>query len=808
MDSEEITVCTIMSKNYLAHARVFTDSFLKNNPNGKVFVLLVDDVNNKFVPSKEKFSLVNLEEIGIENVDSFCFKYTILEQNTGAKAHFIKYLFEKYKLKKLAYFDPDILFTNSLENLWNVLGKKSIVITPHLTEPLTDDKKPSEYDILRSGSYNLGFIALSNSKTTQNFIQWWIPHLMKHGFSDVNKGIFTDQKWIDLVPSLFDDVFIIRHPGYNVAFWNLLQRNIIISNNKVEVNGKPMYFFHFSGFSPEDMENVSIHQTRFTLKNLPTVRPLFELYRDLLVENGHLDIKDWKCKFDYFNNGVRIPPQARKIYNEALESGKNFKNPFHTESTKSFFKFLNENVDGKQPIITRLWHKIYKDREDLHELFHDPLGRDRQDFVNWLESSYEREYGFDKIFFESFLTRISSTQSNSNNTKLISETNQRKKENRNWSDSTQAGINISGYFKGEFGVAESARNFVFAIKSAGIPCVLNNINSTIHRNNDNTFSKFEKENPYPINLTVVNADTSKMLYDTFSSKYFRDKYNIAVWAWELENFPSILASSFSYYDEIWTLSNFVANTISKSSSIPVLKITCPVEIDEVKLVPDKEKFGLKKSDYVFLFIFDFQSVFERKNPLGLIEAFKKSFEKNENVKLVIKCINGSQFTDQYKKLIQACEEQNIKLFEEHFEKDELLSLLASCDCYVSLHRSEGFGLTIAEAMLAKKPIIATEYGGNTDFMNSTNSYPVKYKLIKLEKDFGPYEKGNVWAEPDIEHASSLMKSVFENQKMAEEKGIEASNYIKNKMNYNVMGNEILKRVKNIIKIHQSVKENL
>ncbi len=330
MDSEEITVCTIISKNYLAHARVFTDSFLKNNPNGKVFVLLVDDVGNKLIPSKEKFTLVNVDEIGIEALDSFCFKYTILEQNTGAKAHFLKYLFEKYELKKLAYFDPDILFTNSLENLWKVLDKKSIVLTPHLTEPLTDDKKPSEYDILRSGTYNLGFIALSNSKTTQNFIEWWIPHLMKHGYSDVNKGIFTDQKWIDLVPSLFDDVFIIRHPGYNVAYWNLSQRNIKISDNKVEVNEKPMYFFHFSGFSPEDIENVSKHQTRFTLKNLPTVRPLFELYRDLLVENGYLDIKDWKCKFDYFENGIRIPPQARKIFAEALETGKKFDNPFHS----------------------------------------------------------------------------------------------------------------------------------------------------------------------------------------------------------------------------------------------------------------------------------------------------------------------------------------------------------------------------------------------------------------------------------------------------------------------------------------------
>ena len=137
--SSQITICTIISKNYLPHARILTETFLKNNPDGKVFILLVDSIDNKFDPQKEKFTLINIEEIGIKNIESYCFKYTILEQNTGAKAQFLKYLFENYKLKKLAYFDPDIIFTNNLENLWKLLDEKSIVLTPHLTEPLSDE---------------------------------------------------------------------------------------------------------------------------------------------------------------------------------------------------------------------------------------------------------------------------------------------------------------------------------------------------------------------------------------------------------------------------------------------------------------------------------------------------------------------------------------------------------------------------------------------------------------------------------------------------------------------------------------------
>jgi len=260
MSSNQITICTIISKNYLAHARTFTDSFLKFHPDGKVFVLLVDDVSNNFEPEKEQFSLVNITEIGIPNLESFCFKYNILEQNTSVKAHFLKFLFEKYNLKKLAYFDPDILFTNKLENLWKLLDTKTIILTPHITSPIEDGRRPTEYDILRCGSYNLGFIGLKNNETTTKFLNWWIPHLMEHGFIDIENGLFVDQKWIDLVPTIFDDVYIIRHPGYNIAYWNLMHRKVQILGNKVEVNGKPVYFIHFSGFSPENMENVSKHQ--------------------------------------------------------------------------------------------------------------------------------------------------------------------------------------------------------------------------------------------------------------------------------------------------------------------------------------------------------------------------------------------------------------------------------------------------------------------------------------------------------------------------------------------------------------------
>ena len=800
MSTDKITICSIISKNYLAHARTLTDSFLKTNPGGKVFVLLVDNLDDKFEPEKENFTLINLNQIGLENQANFCFKYTILEQNTGVKAHFLKYLLEQYNLKKILYFDPDILFTNSLENIWKLLDKKSIVLTPHLTAPILDDKKPSEYDIMRSGKFNLGFIGLANTKTTTKFLEWWIPHLMEEGYSDVEKGMFTDQKWIDLVPSLFEDVFIIRHPGYNVAYWNLMQRNVKISNGKITVNEKPMYFFHFSGFSPENAENVSKHQNRFVLKDIKSTRPLFELYRDWLVENGYLEIKNWKCKFDYFDNGIKIPNEARKIYSEVLEQNLDFGNPFETSNSRPFISYLNESIDNKHPIITKLWYQIYKERTDIQEKFPDPINKDRISFVQWADNSLKKEYGFDKIFLPSHIlensNKFETTQEQ--DSKLILQED--FKEKRHFSKikvGEKLGINVSGYLKGQFGVAESARSFVWAIKKAGIPHVLNNIGVEIHENEDKTFTNFHKENPYSVNLIVVNADQSDVFYNMVGADYFEGKYNIGIWAWELPNFPSAWLSSEKYYDEIWVLSNFVSGNLAKSLSIPVVRMTCPLEIDDSKLVRNRSKFGLLENTFVFLFIFDFLSVFERKNPMAIINAFKKAFAENEKVVLFIKSINGSKFPTEFKKLKQSCHNEKIKLIDEHMDKNDILSLISSCDCYVSLHRSEGTGLTMAEAMYAGKPVIATGYGGNTDFMNINNSFLVKHKLVTLEKDYGPYKKGNSWAEPDIDHAASQMKYVFNNQEKARNIAKSGSEFIKLNLNSKVSGEEILTRLKNL-----------
>jgi glycosyltransferase involved in cell wall biosynthesis len=368
-------------------------------------------------------------------------------------------------------------------------------------------------------------------------------------------------------------------------------------------------------------------------------------------------------------------------------------------------------------------------------------------------------------------------------------------------DATHAslGVNISGYVNSEFGLGEGVRGTIRAIQAAGIPFVINNCNfNTMHRKLDCSYTDFSPDNPHPINIVQVNADVIHTFINSTSPDYFRGKYNIGYWAWELPEFPQQWLPAFNLFHEIWTPSNYCAEAIAPFSFLPVLKFMHSISLSQPSL--PKQALELPENKFIFLFIFDFSSVFERKNPLAVIEAFQRAFgKKNQDVLLVIKFSNSRYYPKQLQQLKAAVADfQNIKLLENYLLKTEINALIFHCNCYVSLHRSEGFGLTMAEAMFYGKPVIATGYSANTEFMNVGNSFLVKYSLKELTKDYGCYQKGSVWAEPDTEHAASLMQYVFHNYQEALQIGAKAAQDVQSELNPQKIGAKIKKRLEYIM----------
>ncbi len=371
------------------------------------------------------------------------------------------------------------------------------------------------------------------------------------------------------------------------------------------------------------------------------------------------------------------------------------------------------------------------------------------------------------------------------------------------------GVNISGLIQSEKGLGSAVRSDIEALKTARIPYVLNNITDLGSVNADKTYDSkdFFPSNPYLFNLIHVNPDVFVNFANEANMPYFDGHYNIGYWVWELDEFPEEWTRLAYYLDEIWTPSDFsfqaISKAILKTVKIPVTKIPHCISLspspENIPIEKEAVRSGLNipPDVFMFLFIFDFQSEIERKNPFSVVEAFKKAFSPSDKAMLFLKTSHSEFNKKEFYLLLNSVKGYNVTIADSVYTKEQVYSLMNACDCYVSLHRSEGFGLTMAEAMALGKPVIATGYSGNMDFMNMDNSYPVYYRLVKVDGDYGAYKKGNIWAEPDIEAAADYMRRVFDNRTEAETVGARGREFIKKYYNIDKIGIEYKKRLNKI-----------
>jgi glycosyltransferase involved in cell wall biosynthesis len=366
------------------------------------------------------------------------------------------------------------------------------------------------------------------------------------------------------------------------------------------------------------------------------------------------------------------------------------------------------------------------------------------------------------------------------------------------------GANISGFIESEKGLGSAVRSVIECFRLSDIPFVLNNFIDKNSLNNLNlkSFNDFSERNPFLFNLINISPNTFQNFIIEKAKSYFNGHYNIAYWNWELSEFPRRFHHLFDYVDEIWVPSSFTLNAVSFASPVPVVCVpySCGISLnnndDQKKKI--REDFGFSLKDYIYLFIFDFHSIAERKNPVGLIKAFQEAFSIKDNAFLVIKCSHASKDRAILDEMKHISEKYRIKIIDSVLSCDEISSIIDMADCYVSLHRSEGFGLTMAEAMAKGKPVIATGYSGNMDFMTLSNSYPVKYNLIEIEHGYGCYGQGNLWADPDVNDAARLMRYVYEHRDEALRVGLTAMDDIKKYLSHSTIGELIAKRFNIII----------
>ncbi len=321
------------------------------------------------------------------------------------------------------------------------------------------------------------------------------------------------------------------------------------------------------------------------------------------------------------------------------------------------------------------------------------------------------------------------------------------------------GVNLVGYIRAETGVGESARSAWKSATAAGIQVALKDVRTGGEfRSEDHTAGPAVDELPYPVSVFHVNADQTEVVFQSLDPKLVWSKYNIGFWHWELEEFPERWLRAFDRYREIWVSSMFCQEAIARVSPIPVVRIPHCMDFEAPQSM-GRDYFSLPSDRFLFLTLFDMVSIFDRKNPLGTVEAFIKAFGNDPSVQLIVKINNAEKRPDSLRILKESVAGYPIAIIDRTFQREETYGLINACDCLVSLHRSEGFGLTLAEAMFLGKPVIATAYSGNMDFTRVGASFLVGYRLKPVGKNNEPYDEHCLWADPSVEEASEHMRTV-------------------------------------------------
>lgn len=741
---------TICAANYLPFAEVLGKSFLENNQASNFTILVVDGLKTEFKKNSQ-FSYLLPVDLDIDKniFNNMAFYYDVTELSTALKPSALKKLFSMGK-EKIVYLDPDIKVFGQFTELEQFLDGKSIVLTPHTIHPIPrDGLRPSESDIMASGAYNLGFIALSKSKTSIEFLDWWEERLRFDSISDPEEMLFTDQRWIDLAPSYFPIDFF-RNPGFNVAYWNLHERSLSKTEDEYFAGDKPLVFFHFSGYSPDKPWILSKYVSdnpRVVISKDRILAELCEQYGMEATRNGWDSTKSLFYGYSNFENGKPIPSSVRRLYREdcikAFQQNEILKPPPNLQEWATSRTSQTGN-------LSRILFSLWRSRPDLKRRFPDATGTEAKDLLYWASTHGIQE----RVIDESFLS-IGNLEGDDFPTKF----------------SRKEGINVSGYLKGELGLGQSARLILNAAKHIGVPVTTLNSNRSTSR----ALEKVEINNSsviYPYTIAIVNADHFQFWINDVGQDIANKTRVVGVWAWETEDFPESMHSAFDLVDEIWAVSEFVKGALINHTKKPIYVYPNQIESPRVTEKLDRNAIGIEDHTKYNLFIFDYASVFNRKNPLGLVQAHIEAFPNQDGPVLIIKSTNGNKDAENREKLRFSIKNRDdILLIEHYLTRDQLTSLLNECEAYISLHRSEGYGLTMAEAMSLGKPVIATGYSGNLDFMNQENSFLVPYTLEKIGDESFPYLPDSKWAEPDLVKAAELLKLIWIESDLAKKKGL-------------------------------------
>lgn len=512
---------------------------------------------------------------------------------------------------------------------------------------------------------------------------------------------------------------VLRDPGFALAHWNLHERDLANAS-----------LIQFPGYDPNTPWMLSAGHAEVLLSERPELREITDEYRELLLANGYEEVP---YGFASLVDGTPITEPMRTLFKAEKSLPQDLVAWLSEPSTPT------ERNAGLNRLLMAVWDA----RPDLRRAFPRPLHE--PGFGDWC-----REWGVrEGVPTWALPTEPAAVQPPTN----------------------EFGVNVAGFHTAELGIGEMGRVALRAIKAAGIPHVSvveeHSITNTVRTALDKPDSVGAPR--FPISLITVNGDSTRALLEAHP-EVGHERYRIGLWAWELEDFPASMHSGFGLVDEVWAVSDFTRDAIAKHSPIPVK--TFPVPVPD----PGEPERGIGRTR--FLFAFDHNSTAGRKNPYGLVEAFHRAFPDRDDVELVIKSTNSHLHAPAAERLrLQAADDKRITLIERYLKVDELHDLYATSTAYVSLHRSEGFGLTVAEAMIRGMAVISTDYSSTPEFVDDKTGWPIPFTMVEVGEGWPPYQPEARWADPDLDAAAQAMREIAEDPDEARKRGRAAREHL-------------------------------
>lgn len=789
-----ITVATLSS---LARARALASSLQRHAPTWSLEVVLVA-CEEVVKAEREREQTLRLRSV-CQELDLDIAALLALHDEQELEVLLVPALLRRLaqqSAEPLVHLPSSAWLLGSLDPVEMAVADRSVMLVPRLTVDVPDDGlEPSREQMERVGRMEPTIVGVDASDGAASFLDWWQGHVEQTlGSLDARRSGERpeDRPWLarflELAPARFATA-VLDDPGCNLNVWNLHAHTLTGPPQAPLVDGRwPLRFVHLPGFDPAHPHRLGANATRARVSRSPVLHELCAGYAAELHACGWRDVDHHADVGRGLPGGLVYDESMRAAYATALALGEPIEDLFDGPSGDRFVAWLEGPAPrgGAYGINRYLFHRVARERPDVVRAYPDLDGPDGAEYVAWCWAFGRDELGIPERFMPArpghapegapASARAATPQTPAGIAPLERRPSLAVHEP---ATGDALAVRVTGYLGHTLGLGAAARGYVQALGAAGVP--VSTVSVPLHHlelpvelaaeYGRHGFEDLVHEGAHGFEIVAVNAEELPDLVKRLGDDYF-DGPRIGIWGWETNTIPPRWRRAFALVDEIWVYSRFMAENIGAVAPVPVIALPPPVQPPPDP--PESLRLGVPEG-FLFLFVFDYLSTVQRKNPVGLIEAFRLAFAPGEGPQLLIKTINAPLRPLAEEEVLWAAHgRDDIHVIDRSLTGQQLHALMAACDCYVSLHRSEGFGLTMAEAMAIGKPVIGTGYSGNVDFMNADNSYLVDFTISRVGPDCEIYPPEGEWADPSVEHAAQLMRTVHDEPQEAAQRGARAA----------------------------------